>query len=101
MGHQTPELRHITACRPWLVEELRVVDPEVVVCLGATAVRALLGPSVRVMRDRGELLTRETSLGARTFLVTVLPSAVLRADDRDAAYADLVADLRVAAAALG
>ena len=99
--HQTPELRHITACRPWLVEELRVVDPEVVVCLGATAVRALLGPSVRVMRDRGELLTRETSLGAKTFLVTVHPSAVLRADDQDAAYAGLVADLRIAAAALG
>jgi DNA polymerase len=98
--HQTPELRHITACRPWLVEELRVVDPEVVVCLGATAVRALLGPSVRVMRDRGELMTRETSLGAKTFLVTVHPSAVLRADDQDTAYAALVADLRVAAAAL-
>ena len=98
--HQTPELRHITACRPWLVEELRVVDPEVIVCLGATAVRALLGPSVRVMRDRGELLTRETSLGAKTFLVTVHPSAVLRADDQDAAYAGLVADLRIAAAVL-
>ena len=77
-----------------------MVDPEVVVCLGATAVRALLGPSVRVMRDRGELLTRETSLGAKTFLVTVHPSAVLRADDQDAAFAGLVADLRVAAATL-
>jgi uracil-DNA glycosylase len=99
--HQTPELRHITACKPWLVEELRVVDPEVVVCLGATAVRALLGTSVRVMRDRGEVMTRETSLGTKAFLVTVHPSAVLRADDRDQAYDGLVADLRVAAAALG
>jgi DNA polymerase len=53
------------------------------------------------MRDRGELLTRETSLGDKTFLVTVHPSAVLRADDQDAAYAGLVADLRIAAAALG
>ena len=99
--HQTPELRHLTACRPWLVEELRVVDPEVVVCLGATAARSLLGSQVRVMRDRGAVLERDTSLGPKRFLVTVHPSAVLRADDREAAYAGLVTDLRVAAAALG
>jgi uracil-DNA glycosylase len=100
--HQTPDLTHITACRPWLVEELRLLDPEVVVCLGATAVRAVLGPSVRVMRDRGALMQRETSLGTKTFLVTVHPSSVLRATDesRDEAYAALVADLRVAAKVL-
>jgi uracil-DNA glycosylase family protein len=99
--HQTPEMRHITTCRPWLVEELRVVAPEVIVCLGATATKALLGPTVRVTKDRGALIERETSLGPRQFLVTIHPSAVLRADDGDAAYAGLVADLRVAAAALG
>ena len=66
-----------------------------IVCLGATAAKALLGPSVRVTRDRGELLTRETSLGADVPR-DVHPSAVLRADDQDAAYAGLVADLRVA-----
>jgi uracil-DNA glycosylase family protein len=101
--HQTPDLAHITACRPWLVEELRLLDPDVVVCLGATAVRAVLGPSVRVMRDRGALMQRETSLGTKTFLVTVHPSSVLRAtdDSRDEAYAALVADLRVAAKVLG
>jgi uracil-DNA glycosylase len=100
--HQTPDLAHITACRPWLVEELRLLDPAVVVCLGATAVRAVLGPSVRVMRDRGALMTRETSLGTKTFLVTVHPSSILRATDesRDEAYAALVADLRVAAGVL-
>jgi DNA polymerase len=98
--HQTPEMRHITACRPWLVEELRLVDPEVIVCLGATATKALLGSTVRVTRDRGALMERETSLGPRQFLVTIHPSAVLRADDRDAAYAGLVADLRVAASVL-
>ena len=43
--HQTPDLAHLTACRPWLVAELAVVDPEVVVCLGATAAKALLGPA--------------------------------------------------------
>jgi uracil-DNA glycosylase len=98
--HQTPDMRHITACRPWLVEELRLVDPEVIVCLGATATKALLGPAVRVTKDRGALMERETSLGPRQFLVTIHPSAVLRADDRDAAYAGLVADLRVAASVL-
>ena len=100
--HQTPDLAHITACRPWLVEELRLIDPQVVVCLGATAVRALLGASVRVMRDRGALLERETSLGRKTFLVTVHPSSILRTpeDQRDQAYAALVADLKVAAGAL-
>ena len=98
--HQTPELRHITACKPWLVEELRLVDPEVIVCLGATAAKALLGAAVRVTKDRGALMERETSVGPRQFLVTIHPSAVLRADDRDAAYAGLVADLRVAASVL-
>ena len=98
--HQTPEMRHISACRPWLVEELRLVDPDVIVCLGATAARALLGSAVRVTRDRGALMQRDTSLGPRRFLVTIHPSAVLRADDRDAAYGGLVADLRVAATAL-
>ena len=95
--HQTPDLAHLEACKPWLAAELRAVDPELVVCLGATAVRQLLGTKVKVMRDRGTLLERETSLGPRTFLVTVHPSSVLRSDDRDAAYAALVADLKVGA----
>lgn len=99
--HQTPDLAHITACKPWLAAELRVVRPEIVVCLGATAVRSLLGTGVKVMRDRGAVLTRQTSLGETAFLVTLHPSAVLRADDRDAAYAGLVADLRVVAGHLG
>jgi len=99
--HQTPDMRHITACRPWLVEELRLVDPDVIVCLGATATKALLGSAVRVTKDRGALMERETSLGPRQFLVTIHPSAVLRADDRDAAYDGLVADLRVAGSVLG
>ncbi|MDQ1664680.1 MAG: uracil-DNA glycosylase [Actinomycetota bacterium] len=100
--HQTPELRHMTACKPWLVEELRIVDPELVVCLGAVASKALLGPSIRVTKDRGTLMERETTLGPRQFLVTVHPSSVLRTpgDQRDEAYAALVADLRVAASAL-
>jgi len=99
--HQTPDRLHIEACRPWLVAELRLVDPAVVVALGATAAKALLGPSVKVTRDRGAVLERETSLGLRQFVVTTHPSAVLRvpAENRDDAYAGLVADLKVAAAA--
>jgi DNA polymerase len=98
--HATPDAAHVEACKPWLVAELRRIDPELVVLLGATAIRALLGTSVKVTRDRGTLIERETSLGPRRFLVTTHPSAVLRADDRDAAYAALVHDLEVAAAAL-
>jgi len=98
--HQTPDMQHITACRPWLVEELRLVDPEVIICLGATATKALLGAAVRVTKDRGSLLVRDTSLGPRQFLVTIHPSAVLRADDRDAAFEGLVSDLKVAAGVL-
>ena len=106
--HQTPGPAHITACRPWLVAEFARLRPELVVVLGATAAKALFGPSFRVTRSRGELLPWPASAqrpqdfpvaGIRA-LATIHPSAVLRADDRDAAYAGLVADLRVAAAAL-
>jgi DNA polymerase len=100
--HATPELAHITACRPWLVAELRVVDPEVVVVLGATAAKSLLGADFRVTRHRGEVLRRETSRGLRSFVPTVHPSSVLRApeEQRDDAYAGLVTDLRVVAGLL-
>jgi uracil-DNA glycosylase family protein len=104
--HQTPEARHITACKPWLEAELAVLDPQVVVALGATAGRALLGPSFRVTKQRGQLIPWPDRPGGDTehragFLVpTVHPSAVLRADDRDAAYAAFVADLRIVTDAL-
>lgn len=104
--HVTPDLVHLEACRPWLVAELSLVDPEVVVLLGATAGRALLGPGFRVTPNRGRLVPRRARAGepaavqAGWLLATVHPSAVLRADDREAAYAGLVADLAVAAAAL-
>ncbi|KFG06421.1 UdgX family uracil-DNA binding protein [Streptomyces scabiei] len=100
--HQAPDLREVAACRPWLLAELRLVRPEVVVVLGATAGRALLGPSFRVTRDRGALLSlpsEGTEAGPRV-VATLHPSAVLRADDREGAYAGLVADLEVAAGVL-
>jgi uracil-DNA glycosylase len=91
--HQAPKAEEIKACAPWLEAELDVVDPEVMVCLGATAVRAVIGSKARVMKDHGEFL--ESRLG-RTAMPTLHPSAILRADpeDRDDAMALLVGDLR-------
>ena len=103
--HKTPDAGHVTACRPWLLAELDRLRPELIVVLGATAARSLLGPSFRVTKERGVLLpwperaAVEVDWPAR-LLATLHPSAVLRAEDRDAAFAGLVADLKVAAAAL-
>lgn len=97
--HQTPELAHMTACLPWLEAELDAVSPEVVVVLGATAAKTLLGPSFRVTRERGVLEERDTAAGRRRVLATVHPSSVLRGppEQRDQALAALVADLAVVA----
>ena len=105
--HQTPDQREVAACRPWLVAELAILDPEVIVALGATAGKALLGSDFRVTRSRGVLLewpSREAepaALATRFLVATIHPSAVLRADDREAAYAGFVNDLKVAAQVLG
>jgi uracil-DNA glycosylase len=100
--HQTPQMSHIKACRPWLTAEITVVDPELIVCLGSTAAKALLGPAFKVTQQRGQVLEQDTPVGVRQVLATVHPSSVLRGDpaDRDEAFAGLVADLRVAAAAV-
>jgi uracil-DNA glycosylase len=99
--HQTPKRFEVDACRPWLDEELRIVAPEALVILGATAAKALLGSSFRVTRHRGELLDSDL---ARVVTATIHPSAILRAPD-DAARSEqreaLVADLAVVAGALG
>jgi DNA polymerase len=96
--HATPQVSHIRACLPWLEAEVKLVDPALIVCLGATAARALLGSLFRVTKQRGEVLELATPVGVRPVLATVHPSAVLRAtgDDRDEAFAGLVADLRAA-----
>jgi uracil-DNA glycosylase len=96
--HATPQVSHIRACLPWLEAEVKLVDPALIVCLGATAARALLGSSFRVTKQRGEVLELATPVGVRPVLATVHPSAVLRAtgDDREEAFAGLVADLRTA-----
>jgi uracil-DNA glycosylase len=98
--HATPKRFEIDACKPWLEEELRVVQPQAVVLLGATAAKAILGSSFRVTRQRGELL--ESDL-APIVSATIHPSAILRAPD-DAARASerksFIADLKNVARAL-
>jgi uracil-DNA glycosylase family protein len=106
--HQTPGPAHITACRPWLVAEFALLKPKIVVVLGATAGKALLGPSFRVTQSRGRLMPWPASaqhpedfpVDEVQALATIHPSAVLRADDRETAYRSLVDDLKVAAAAV-
>jgi uracil-DNA glycosylase family protein len=96
--HRKPDTGHITACRPWLEAEFAAVQPAVVVCLGATAARAVLGRVVKIGAERGTPL----EVQGRTVVVTIHPSAVLRLRDsgeRSAATAGLASDLRVAAEA--
>jgi uracil-DNA glycosylase len=98
--HQTPKRFEIEACKPWLDEELRVVEPEAVVLLGAIAAKALLGGSFRVTRHRGELLDCDL---APLVSATIHPSAILRAPDEAARIAEreaFAADLRAVARAL-
>jgi DNA polymerase len=100
--HQTPQVSHIVACQPWLEAEILRVDPSLVVVLGATAARSVLGAGFRVSKQRGQVIEAETPVGPRRVLATMHPSAVLRmrGEEHEQAYADLVADLRVAAEAI-
>jgi DNA polymerase len=95
--HQKPKGREVKACKGWLAAEIEAVDPRLVVCLGATAAQALLGPTFRLTQSRGKI--QPAPAGGPAFLATYHPSALLRAPDqesRHALYADLVADLKVA-----
>src|SRR5206468_798109 len=89
--HQKPNAAEQAACRPWLEAELAVIEPEIVVCLGATAAQALLGRQFRVTKDRGKFVDWAYPPKA---LATVHPSSILRAPedaDRDALMAGFVA----------
>ena len=99
--HQKPNAREIAACRPWLEAELRLVRPKLLLCLGSTAGQAIFGPSFRVTRERGKLLSAKL---APKVVATVHPSSLLRQPDeesRQREYAHFVADLRVALRAAG
>jgi len=92
--HKKPDSGEIAACRPWLEAELRVVHPEVLVCLGATAAQALLGRTFRVNQQRGEWIDSPL---APHVTATVHPSSILRAPDDEARVLQMkqfVRDLR-------
>lgn len=92
--HKKPTVRHVVACHPWLEAEIAALKPEAIVCLGATAARAVFSRPVTIVSHRGQF--HVSPLGPRT-LVTVHPSAILRTPDREArhaALAGLVADLK-------
>jgi uracil-DNA glycosylase family protein len=97
--HAKPAWSEIAACRPWLDAELAVVQPDVLVCLGATAAQALLGRDFRVTKQRGEPIDSDL---ARHVLATIHPSAILRADkeNRELERAAFVDDLKVVASLL-
>ena len=76
--HKKPNAREISACRPWLEAEINLVKPNVIVCLGATAAQALLGPKFKVSKQRGQFI--ESTL-APYIMATVHPSSILRTPD--------------------
>lgn len=97
--HEKPAVGHVVACHPWLEQEIAVVRPAVIVALGATAARAVLGRTVRIGEVRGMVLESSDPSGTPT-VVTAHPSSVLRLRDdadRRAATDHLVDDLRRAA----
>jgi uracil-DNA glycosylase len=97
--HRTPGVEHVRACLPWLRAELAAVGPQLLVTLGSTAAKALLGTSFRLTQHRGEVLAYEN----RPLVATIHPSAVLRGPkDRQAEMFDeLVADLELAGRVAG
>ena len=98
--HKKPRSSEIEACRPWLDGEIRLVKPEIIVCLGATTAQALLGKTFSVTRQRGQLLE---STVAPHVIATVHPSSILRARDetaRQQRMREFVADLKKVASLL-
>jgi DNA polymerase len=95
--HKTPAQREIDACYQWLESEMETVKPKVIVCLGATAAKVLLGPRFRITQQRGEVQQRE---GLPDVIATWHPSYLLRLKDRpggDEAHKQFVSDLKTAA----
>jgi uracil-DNA glycosylase family protein len=99
--HEKPSSREIEACRPWLIAELHWLQPESIVCLGASAVRAAFGKDLPILKSRGRWMA--SPLYSKT-LITVHPSSILRAPDpaaKERAFADFVADLNLVAKSIG
>lgn len=96
--HKTPAVGHIVACNPWLVRELELVKPSLVVVLGAVAARALLGTGFKVTERRGESVELPDGTAA---MATVHPSSVDRSREYPRDFALFVDDLRAARTLLG
>jgi len=98
--HKKPNDSEIDACKPWMWAEIARVHPQAIVCLGATAARALLGKQHQLLKQRGEFVDNPT---AKIVTATVHPSSILRAPDPDRRHADyeaFVKDLAAVAKAL-
>ena len=96
--HKKPNAAEVAACRPWLDGEIAAIEPEIIVCLGATAAQAIVGKTFRVTQQRGEFLPGPNGASV---LATVHPSSILRAPDEDARHEEMrlfVDDLKKVAA---
>lgn len=97
--HKTPAQREIEACLPWLEAELSTIEPRVILCLGATAARAVMGGKVRVTETRGQIL--QSPLG-KEVVITIHPAYILRLrSGAEQAFAMFVEDVEHAAARAG
>lgn len=92
--HERPRERNIQACRHWLEQEIAVVNPDVIVCLGVTAASAVLGRTVKL----NQLRHQSISLGGRAIVATLHPAAILRAPVPTLARGELVQELSRAVA---
>lgn len=96
--HAKPSAREIQACKPWLVAEVDVIKPAMIVALGATAAQSMLGPTFRITQMRGKVFT--DTEWAPWWMATLHPSALLRIPDpklREQAHRHFVEDLALAA----
>jgi DNA polymerase len=94
--HKKPNDSEIRACHPWLMEEIKVTKPSVIVVMGATAAQSLLGKQFRVTQQRGKPVKSDL---AHTVIATVHPASVLRAPEGERAQArrEFFADIRAVA----
>jgi DNA polymerase len=93
--HQKPAIRHVTACRPWLEAELEVLQPKLVVCIGATAAQSVLGKAFPILKARGKFLNAYSGL---TAFITIHPSAIYRhasKEEQNKEYRQFVSDLKL------
>ncbi len=95
--HKKPRQIEVNACYPWLEAEIKAIGPDIIVCLGATAARAMLGRSFKITKQRGEFFQYKTG---QQIVATVHPSSILRAPDEESRHEEFnrfVDDLKLVA----